>query len=79
MIRIVVIMLIMTPLNLFAFTPIHTGHDLYQNLKLADGPQNMDEMINSTYAIGYLKGSVDGAHSPGRRGSEVGCFKFSEE
>ena len=50
----------MTPANLFAFTPIHTGHDLYQNLKLADGPQNMDEMINSTYAIGYLRGSVNG-------------------
>ena len=60
MIRIVVIMLIMTPLNLFAFTQINTGHDLYHNLKLADGPQNMEEMINTTYAMGYLKGSVDG-------------------
>ena len=59
MIRIIVLMLIVIPSSLLAFTPINTGHDLYNNLKLADDPQNLDELVNSTYALGYLRGSVD--------------------
>lgn len=57
--RIIVFLLIIMPSSLFAFTPINTGNDLYHNLKLANEPQNMDDMINSTYALGYLRGSID--------------------
>ena len=60
MIKILVLMLIMIPSSLLAFTPINTGNDLYHNLKVADDPKNMDDMINSTHALGYLRGSVDG-------------------
>ena len=60
MIRILALMLIMIPSSLFAFTLINTGNDLYHNLKLADDPKNMDDMINATHAMGYLRGSADG-------------------
>jgi hypothetical protein len=60
MIRIIVLMLIMIPSSLFAFTPINTGYDLYHNLKFADDPQDTEDILNSAYALGYLKGSVDG-------------------
>ena len=58
--RIIILILILFPSSLFAFTPIHTGHDLYHSLKLADDPQNMNDMMDSTYALGYLRGAVDG-------------------
>ena len=58
--RIIILVLILFPSSLFAFTQINTGHDLYNNLKLADDPQTLDEMMNATHALGYLRGSVDG-------------------
>ena len=57
--RLIILLLILLPSSLFAFTPIQTGYDLYHSLKLADDPQNMNDMMDSTYALGYLRGSVD--------------------
>ena len=57
---IIALLTFLIPSTLFAAENIETGYDLYHYLKIVDNPQSPDEITSSFFAVGLLKGILDG-------------------